>query len=644
MGLVEGVESRTYHVEGYGDEDAHQTVHQDATSCRLLVGSGHVTLDDGLVGGIGDEVVGQPSDDAHPPHGLAPCHVPIEEPQLVVLQGKVKAAAQSAFGVRHQVDDGKDGTSHQDESLHHVTPDDGFHTSHRAVDDGDQPHQDDAQADVDARHSREGKRGEIEHQGHAGYHEETEEGGCHEACGGIEALFQNLVGTRHVHAPEVRQVVFYHRETDHKHHPQYGVIGPVGGVCLGGNGHVGDGRDHGGIDADAGGPPGYASASLEEVAGSLLLAHEVHAHEEHGYEVEAEDGPVHPTETLPVCNFHMGDIGGAYPGHRLATTVQPASCPPVGGEAGTGTGQSLVTGQQGPGVGDGVVGQDFLPEPVPPGFMAQVHAVLTALYGTEEDVVIHASEEEDVTVAHRCTGAAHHGLQAAPRLPFTQGQGWGGTVPVGGTPASLTEFCQGHIHTIGIDPCMESEGIDPGLITSEDEERIPLCRVLHTQAGLQAARIGQLSHRAPLPFPVGPGEGIDLPVGDAVRLSACHPQGSFMPGSGKAVESLGQGGHVLTSSLLGAVEKTAAEGGEAVRTSQHEDTFPHIYAGPVCHGIEDLAAPVGTGHIGEIASSPCPESIPYPPCIVPRDRFLERRGRVRTYRILSHAQHRTEEA
>ena len=70
MGLIEGVEACTNHVEGNRDKYAHDTIDEDTATCRLLVGCSEVALDDGLVRGVGDEVVGQAANDDDPPCGL----------------------------------------------------------------------------------------------------------------------------------------------------------------------------------------------------------------------------------------------------------------------------------------------------------------------------------------------------------------------------------------------------------------------------------------------------------------------------------------------------------------------------------------------------------------------------------------------
>ena len=64
------------------------------------------------------------------------------------------------------------------------------------------------------------------------------------------------------------------------------------------------------------------------------------------------------------------------------------------------------------GVAQGVGG--FLVQRKVKAAMAQVQAILLALYGREEDVVIHTSEEQDVAVAARSGTGADESLRPGP--------------------------------------------------------------------------------------------------------------------------------------------------------------------------------------------------------------------------------------
>ena len=59
------------------------------------------------------------------------------------------------------------------------------------------------------------------------------------------------------------------------------------------------------------------------------------------------------------------------------------------------------------------------------------------------------------------------------------------------------------------------------LIASEDVQRFPLRRVLHSHAGLQTSLFGQFAQLHPL-LAVGPVQGIYIPVGHAVALTSRH--------------------------------------------------------------------------------------------------------------------------
>ena len=136
----------------------------------------------------------------------------------------------------------KEGSTHEYHSLDDIAPDDGFYAAHRTIDDGDDSHQDDADVDVDARHCRQCQRGQVEHKRHACYHKDDEETGSHEAGEGVEAQFQILIGRGDVQLAEVGQVELHHGPTHHEYHDEHRIVGPVCGVGLGRDGHVGDGR------------------------------------------------------------------------------------------------------------------------------------------------------------------------------------------------------------------------------------------------------------------------------------------------------------------------------------------------------------------------------------------------------------------
>ena len=57
-----------------------------------------------------------------------------------------------------------------------------------------------------------------------------------------------------------------------------------------------------------------------------------------------------------------------------------------------------------------MIGQYILTELVPSGLMTKVQTVLPALNGREEYVIVHTTEEQDVTVAACCGTGTNDGL------------------------------------------------------------------------------------------------------------------------------------------------------------------------------------------------------------------------------------------
>ena len=204
MRLVERVETRADEVEGDGDEDAHEAVYQDAAACALLVLGGHIALDDRLVRGVRDEVVGYAAaDDGDPEGNAAVVETPDEEPHLVVIDCQLPSSREAAFGVAPQIKSRKDGSAYKNAALNDVAPNDCFHAAHRAIDNGDESHQDDAKVDIYARHGGQSKRRQIHHECHTRHHEDAEQRGGHHASGEVEALLEYRVGRCRFESAEV---------------------------------------------------------------------------------------------------------------------------------------------------------------------------------------------------------------------------------------------------------------------------------------------------------------------------------------------------------------------------------------------------------------------------------------------------------
>ena len=90
MGLIESVEACSDEVESHRDKDTHEAIRQDATSCTFLVLGGHIALDNSLVAGVGNEVVGYATtQDSHPEGDVPVVPTPDEEPHLVVVDSQL---------------------------------------------------------------------------------------------------------------------------------------------------------------------------------------------------------------------------------------------------------------------------------------------------------------------------------------------------------------------------------------------------------------------------------------------------------------------------------------------------------------------------------------------------------------------------
>ena len=242
MCLEEGVETRADGEEGDGHNNAHQSVGQDAACRALFVLRRQIALDDGLVGGVGDEVVGQSAEDDYPEGGTLPVEAPYEHLELIVVSSNLPESAGATLGAHDEIGCGQDGTAHEDDALDDIAPDDGFHAAHRTIHDGDDGHQHDTYIYVYTRHGGHGQGGQEDDEGGASHHEDDEQERGHEARGVVEASLQVFIGRRYVEAAEEGQVIPDDGERDEEDANLHRVVGPVGGVSLGGNAHVGDGR------------------------------------------------------------------------------------------------------------------------------------------------------------------------------------------------------------------------------------------------------------------------------------------------------------------------------------------------------------------------------------------------------------------
>ena len=90
MGLEEGVESCADNIENHADKDTHQSVHPDALLGTLDVLCREVALYDGLVRGVGYEIVGQSTTEyGHPEGDTTVIPAPLEEAQFVIVHSQL---------------------------------------------------------------------------------------------------------------------------------------------------------------------------------------------------------------------------------------------------------------------------------------------------------------------------------------------------------------------------------------------------------------------------------------------------------------------------------------------------------------------------------------------------------------------------
>ena len=317
----------------------------------------------------------------------------------------------------------------------------------------------------------------------------------------------------------------------------------------------------------------------------------------------------------------MCHIGTAHTRHQFATAIAPSCAPHLWSKACSCPCQKAIARQQAPGVGDGVVRQHVLTEPVPFGSVAQIEAVLTSLYGTEEDIEIHTAEEEHMTISGSSRCAAHYGLTmqfASAILTIHPYRCWRGTLPQGGICPTLLQFAYGHIHTIGVHCWRQTQGIVLRLKAAEDKQAMALGRVLHNHTGLQTALVGQGGSQGPFLGIAGPWQGVHVLVGHTLALTASHPQHAVVICGGKVVQTLWQRCYLGIVPVAGTIETALVERCDAIRATQNGNTTGHRHTGTIGNGIVFLLTAIGTGHIGKVASSPRPQVALYPTGIMPR--------------------------
>jgi len=138
----------------------------------------------------------------------------------------------------------------------------------------------------------------IEDDGNAPDVEENERKARKEPGREIEALFKVLVGAGDIEAAEVGQVKGDDEWHDEENRQLSDVERGVLRVGLRGDGHEGDGAEHGGEDAQAGHPPGDALTAPEEVVRAPSPSGEPDADSHHPSEIGGYHRPVHKAEGL----------------------------------------------------------------------------------------------------------------------------------------------------------------------------------------------------------------------------------------------------------------------------------------------------------------------------------------------------------
>ncbi len=420
-------------------------------------------------------------------------------------------------------------------------------------------------------------------------------------------MLKILVGGGDVQAAEEGEEVLDDGERHKEDAYLHGVVGPVGHERLGRDGHVGDGGEHGGEDADAGRPPGDAVAALKEVVGVAFLFHEVVAEPEHANQVEHEYGPVDPAKVGGVADFHGGDVGRADAGLLLAVDNNPRVVGDAWDNRCAGTGDALAGEVCGPSMGDGVIDEDGVAELVPLGGVGEIVGAWV-LDGSLEDLSVDASEEENVGGSAgdgACSDKGEvGGLQLLPRLAPVGGVGAGGGV--GNFPI--------------------------GIVAAEEVELHADGAVLYDGTGLEGGQcigcFGGHVNLRPCRGVFIVCQGIYVGVRLAVALSAQYVDVAVAIGCCHLVKTYGKGWQGLDGefAVLEGKEADLVQGGLTVgRTAQAYHAISNTHAGSVGDGTGEGADffPVRIGSF-DVVSSVLVE-LEYPDIVV--ELFLPAFGR-----------------
>ena len=322
--------------------------------------------------------------------------------------------------------------------------------------------------------------------------------------------FKILVGTRHVEASEKWQIIFDNGERHQQYGHQHGVVSPVGGVSLGGVGHVGDCAEHGGIDADARCPPGYAAAALEKVVGIALAAlHKVIAQQHHAHEIGHEHRPVEPPNGGP--HVPSDSSHGCRPDARLALAVHHHPFAVACHKGCPGACQQRRAAFGHPRVGDGVVYNEFVVESVPNLGLAHVgglfelepchigvHGLCAIPLGVEPCLLDEQGAVDGRLKALFVHTARKHYVGTARGHTCGTGQGDGLGAAVWHNGGHTCPLVCGGVVTPPVGVCHAPLGIGGRGKSARQVKARPRGAVLHHAHGLHTRGTGQVGQALPL--------------------------------------------------------------------------------------------------------------------------------------------------
>ena len=124
--------------------------------------------------------------------------------------------------------------------MNHIAPHNGFHTAHSAIHNSDSGHEDNANVDIDTCHGCHSQARQEQNQCCASHHKDDEQETGQEACRIVEAALQILVSRCHIKPTEEWEEILDNGETDEQNTNLHRIVGPISGVSLGWDTHIGD--------------------------------------------------------------------------------------------------------------------------------------------------------------------------------------------------------------------------------------------------------------------------------------------------------------------------------------------------------------------------------------------------------------------